>query len=108
MLRHLARGLAALCFCGMLFADMPGLWLDVPFVKQVKEGCGAASIAMIMQYWAQQQNRNPQTVDAAEIQNTLYSKEGQGIYPSDVEIYLKDHGFRTSPLKGKPADLKDH
>src|ERR1041384_2304888 len=101
MLRHLARGLAALCFCGMLFADMPGLWLDVPFVKQVKEGCGAASIAMVMRYWAQQGNRDPQGVDAAEIQKTLYSKKGHGIYASDVEGYFKDHGFRTFAFKGE-------
>ncbi|HSS98857.1 MAG TPA: C39 family peptidase [Terriglobales bacterium] len=109
MLRRIARGLVTLFFCGMLFADTtPGLWLDVPFVKQVKEGCGAASIAMVMQYWAQQQNRDPQSVDATEIQNTLYSKKGHGIYASDVESYFKEHGFRTFAFKGETADLKDH
>ena len=30
------------------------IWLDVPFVAQPREGCGAASIAMVMQYWAAQ------------------------------------------------------
>jgi hypothetical protein len=25
-------------------------WLDVPFVRQSEEGCGAASIAMVMRY----------------------------------------------------------
>ncbi len=35
---------------GMLFAANPsGVWLDIPFVKQGKDGCGAASIAMVMQ-----------------------------------------------------------
>ena len=101
--------LAACVCCGIfLAADASGIWLDVPFVKQVKEGCGAASIAMVMQYWAQQQNRDPQSVDAAEIQGTLYSKKGHGIYASDVESYFKDHGFRTFTFKGGPADLKDH
>src|SRR5882724_2264594 len=109
MFRRITSMLGALCLCGILFAaDTPGIWLDVPFVKQVKEGCGAASIAMIMQYWAQQQNRDPQTVDATEIQNTLYSKEGHGIYASDVENYFKDHGLRTFAFKGEPADLKEH
>lgn len=93
----------------MLFADTPpGLWLDVPFVKQVKEGCGAASIAMVMQYWAQQQNRDPQKIDATEIQHTLYSKQEHGIYASDVESYFKEHGFRTFAFKGETADLRDH
>jgi len=92
----------------MLFADTPGLWLDVPFVKQVKEGCGAASIAMVMQYWAQQQHRDAESVDPAEIQNILYSKKGHGIYASDVESYFKEHGFHTFAFKGEAADLKDH
>ena len=44
--------------CGMLLAaDLPGVWLDVPFVKQEKDGCGAASIAMVMQYWQQQRGQ---------------------------------------------------
>jgi len=35
----------------LVAAGVPGVWLDVPFVKQEKEGCGSASVAMIMQYW---------------------------------------------------------
>src|SRR5882672_11411935 len=109
MFRRIARMLAALYLCGVLFADTaPGIWLDVPFVKQVKEGCGAASIAMVMQYWAQQQNRDPQSVDPSKIQNTLYSKQGHGIYASDVEDYFQQHGFRTFAFKGETADLKQH
>jgi len=44
-------------------ADPSGIWLDIPFVKQEKDGCGAASIAMVMQYWQLQQRRsgNPTT-----------------------------------------------
>jgi predicted double-glycine peptidase len=109
MFRRIARCLAALWFCGILFADTePGIWLDVPFVKQVKEGCGAASIAMVMQYWAVKQNRDPQSVDPTQIYDTLYSKKGHGIYASDVESYFKDHGFLTFAFKGETADLKDH
>ena len=47
--------------CGALFAaDLPGVWLDVPFVKQEKDGCGAASIAMVMQYWRRHAGRGGQ------------------------------------------------
>ena len=50
--RAVRIGLLLLGVCGMLLAaDLPGVWLDVPFVKQEKDGCGAASIAMVMQYW---------------------------------------------------------
>ena len=59
MSRSMAKfGLAMACLTAVLAAaTAPGIWLDVPFVKQEKEGCGAASIAMVMQFWQQQQGR---------------------------------------------------
>ena len=44
-------GVSALAIAG----ESAGVWLDVPFVKQEKNGCGAASIAMVMQFWQRQQ-----------------------------------------------------
>jgi uncharacterized protein YvpB len=109
MFRRFVRSLAALCLCTALSAaDAPGIWLDVPFVKQVKDGCGAASIAMVMQYWAQKLNRDPQSIDPYEIQSTLYSKEGHGIYASDMEAYFQEHGFLIFTFKGELADLRQH
>ena len=32
-------------------AETAGIWLDVPYIKQTEEGCGSASIAMVLQYW---------------------------------------------------------
>ena len=29
----------------------PGFWIDVPFVRQAKNLCGAASVSMVLQYW---------------------------------------------------------
>jgi len=110
----------SLCSCILLFAaGAPGLWLDVPFVKQEKNGCGAASIAMVMQYWqrqpAQRQSgqrqsgqRVDQDADAQTIQRALYSRRGHGIYASDLERYLQQHGFRTFAFQGRLDDLKQH
>jgi ABC-type bacteriocin/lantibiotic exporter with double-glycine peptidase domain len=100
--------LSLLCGTVVAAADA-GVWLDVPFVKQEKNGCGAASIAMLMQYWRAQQNQPAgDTADAASIQRELYSKPAHGIYASDVERYLQDHGFRTFAFRGDWADLKQH
>src|SRR5579864_4149271 len=94
------RLLVWLCLCSIVFAaDKPGVWLDVPFVKQEKDGCGAASIAMVMQYWRQQE-KTPGDADPAAIQRALYSKGGRGIYASDVERYFQEHGFRAFAFQG--------
>ena len=87
--------------------DSGGVWLDVPFVKQEKDGCGAASIAMVMQYWQHQQSHPPiDRSDAAAIQRALYSGNAHGIYASDMERYFKENGFRTFTIRGEWGDLK--
>src|SRR5947199_7980755 len=95
--RFLLKRLAALlCLCGLLLAaGPPGVWLDVPFFRQPKEGCGAASIAMVMEYWAVQQKKEGPFPDIARIQKQLHSSEVHGIYASDVGRYLQEHGFRV-------------
>lgn len=97
---------------GALFAAaQAGLWLDVPFVKQEKNGCGAASIAMVMQYWRKQPAGAglPDSVsDPATIQQTLYSRKGHGIYASDLEDYFRQHGFTVFAFSGTWDDLKQH
>src|ERR1700732_3951058 len=96
--------------CGaLLAADLPGVWLDVPFVKQKKDGCGAASIAMVMQYWQAQQGQPANDAsDASQIQRQLYSAKAHGIYASDMERYLQEKGFRTFTIRGEWEDLKQH
>jgi ABC-type bacteriocin/lantibiotic exporter with double-glycine peptidase domain len=82
------------------------VWLDVPFVKQEKNGCGAASIAMIMQYWQRQQGQvSTGAEDAGRIQRELYTREAHGIYASDLEQYLSQHGYRTFAFRGEWNDL---
>ena len=101
---------ALLLFCGYAFASAAsGVWLDVPFVKQEKNGCGAASIAMVMQYWQKQEGRAAtDTADALYIQRALYSSEARGIYASDLERYLQQNGFQTFAFNGTVDDLRQH
>jgi ABC-type bacteriocin/lantibiotic exporter with double-glycine peptidase domain len=96
--------------CGPLVAaDVPGVWLDVPFVKQEKYGCGAASMAMVMQYWrAQQDLPANDSSDATLIQRALYSPQAHGIYASEMERYFQENGFRTFTIRGEWEDLKQH
>lgn len=104
------RIIAPLCvslLLSLLLSATDPVWLDVPYVKQPAEGCGAASIAMVMQYWAMQSGRSPDA-DASTIQRALYSPEAHGIYASAMEKYLQQNGFATFVLSGTWADLQHH
>ncbi len=99
-----------LCLCGSIFAlENSGVWLDVPFVKQEKDGCGAAVISMVMQYWNSRQSRaaGPAS-DPAHIQKELFSREAHGIYASDLERYFTEHEFRAFAFTGAWEDLRKH
>jgi uncharacterized protein YvpB len=89
--------------------DKAGIWLDVPFIKQTVEGCGSASLAMLLQYWSAHGTQTAlEREDADAIQKQLYSRKGHGIYASDLERYLRESGFRVFALRGAWSDLRDH
>lgn len=90
-------------------APPPGIWIDVPFVAQTMDGCGSASISMVMQYWAHK--GGPNTADAADaerIQKALFSPSEKGIPASDMRDYFEKSGYRTFAFPGKWEDLVRH
>jgi ABC-type bacteriocin/lantibiotic exporter with double-glycine peptidase domain len=94
---------AALC------AQSPAaLWIDVPFVPQPREGCGAASISMVMQYWAAQTGGHQQPgSDVAAIQNKLYSPRDHGIPAASMVEYLRQQRFTALAFRGNWNDLEE-
>jgi ABC-type bacteriocin/lantibiotic exporter with double-glycine peptidase domain len=110
LVRTLSQLAVLLCLCGRVLASGPsGVWLDVPFVKQEKNGCGAATIAMLMRYWLQQEGRRASDeADLGLIQRALYSRQAHGIYASDMSHYLEQQGFRTFAFQGEWGSLKQH
>ena len=93
----------------LLAADPSGVWLDVPFVKQARNGCGAASIAMVMQYWQQPQGRSMDpNAEAERIQRALYSDAAHGIYASAMEGYFQRNGYHVFAFRGDWQDLEEH
>ena len=112
-MRRLGAGLVLSLFAVVLAqsqtAENSGIWLDVPFIRQTAEGCGSASIAMLLRYWGA--HGTPVAAgrgDADAIQKLLYSRKGHGIFASDVERYLKESGFRVFALRGSWGDLREH
>ena len=84
-------------------------WLDVPFVAQPRDGCGAASISMVMAYWNAQTGAHAKPVeDVAAIQRVLYSSKDHGITASSMVNYFKQHGFEAFAFSGTWSDLDQH
>ena len=92
------------------FAQAPGaVWLDVPFVHQPREGCGAASISMVMAYWNAQNGTQPAPrVDVDNIQRLLYSSQKHGIAASAMVEYFRQHDYQAFAFSGTWTDLDQH
>lgn len=95
---------AAVSLCA---AESANVWLNVPYVRQTRDGCGAASLAMIMQYWQNRQGRpSGMQSDPMQILHALYSRDAHGIYASAMAQYLQKNGYRTFVLNGEWADFE--
>src|SRR5438309_1891385 len=113
----LARGVALHRAClAILLIGLPSPadsasspWLDVPFVHQVKAGCGSAAIAMVMQYWVSRQpGLDGKATDAGRIDQALPSDPKRGIQGQALKRYLEEHGFAAFVFSGEIADLEQH
>lgn len=90
-------------------AEPAGIWIDVPFVSQVKDGCGSASIAMVMQYWDAKEGKPAGVAaDAQRIQDELFSRKEEGIEASAMKRYFEQSGYRAFAFQGVWSDLRHH
>jgi len=85
-----------------LLVSANSAWLDIPFVPQEKNGCGAAALSMLHRYW------NRPDPGPAAIFNELYSKESRGIRGEDMRRHLESAGYRVFVFKGEWQDLASH
>lgn len=93
----------------LLAIALSGVWLDVPYVHQGTNGCGAAVLSMVMQYWAGHgAPLSAADVDVERIQRALYSPKARGIFASELVSYLESRGFRTFTFKAEWGDLESH
>jgi predicted double-glycine peptidase len=79
------------------------LWIDVPFIQQDKNGCGSASIWMVLEYW-----KPGAAPPVQEIHAQLYSEEAGGIFARDMIEYLEARGHRAFAFRGEWDDLTRH
>jgi predicted double-glycine peptidase len=84
-------------------------WLDVPFVPQVKAGCGAAAVAMLTQYWTRYYpNLDNAEADSERINRLLPATSSKGIDGQALKSYLEKRGFEAFIFNGETVDLRHH
>jgi predicted double-glycine peptidase len=106
--------------------EAAGNWIDVPYVAQPKDGCGAAAISMVMQYWAGQRadpsaqasgsalpvpvtSVDPAAAsDVRTIQSLLFVPKEKGIPATAMIAYFENSGFRAYAFRGDWSDLAHH
>jgi len=112
----IAAALLLVSACLLPAADTSaGNWIDVPYVAQPKDGCGAAVISMVMQYWAKQPPEKPglqpppaAAADLRKIQELLFVPAEKGIPASAMLGYFEQSGYRTYAFRGDWSDLLHH
>lgn len=93
----------------LLAAETGGAWIDVPFFAQSKDGCGSASIAMVMTYWANKEGRAlTAAADPQVIQTALFSPKNRGIRSADMQRYFQSSGFDAFVFDATWDDLRHH
>jgi ABC-type bacteriocin/lantibiotic exporter with double-glycine peptidase domain len=108
--RILGLALFSMVSVGLALArETPSLWIDVPFVAQVRNGCGSAAIAMVLKYWDEKTGHgSTDSADAGKIQAALYSPAEEGIPASAMKKYFDGAGYRTFAFVGDWGELRHH
>jgi ABC-type bacteriocin/lantibiotic exporter with double-glycine peptidase domain len=97
-----AAALALLFACAPDAGQEPAIRLDVPFFSQTEEGCGAACIAMVFEFWGATRP------DQAAVMAQLFSPQARGIPADAMEHYFRANGFHTFAFRGNWVDLDRH
>jgi len=85
---------------------LPALRLDVPHVAQPENGCGPASIAMVLQYWSR--HAAVSAPPLALIHREVYSDRLKGALASRMRAFFEEHGFHAFAFEGRQQDLEEN
>jgi len=89
--------------------QLAGAPLKVPFFAQQKNGCGAASAAMVLHYWSEASpGSRAARPTPEEVYRQLYRGDPKGIRLADIRHYLEETGLRVFTLHGRFADVDEH
>ena len=74
--------------------------LDVPFVAQRKDTCGAAALAMVLRYWGDDASHD-------DVASALLEPELHGIAGSRLAQFARGRGLEAVAYRGDMANLRE-
>ena len=99
---RLAGFILALCTAATAGSEVR---VEAPHHRQVSKGCGAASLSIVLGYWAQ--GRSSGDGSPQDLYNKLYSPELEGIRLADMKAYLSDNGFHAFTMRAGWEELEE-
>ena len=84
-----------------------GVRLDPPLVRQVRHGCGAASLAMVVGYW-ERRIPSESAASAERIYAALSETDTGGIRLAKMKQYLLEQGFHAFTLRSSAGQIEEH
>lgn len=75
-------------------------FIDVPFIKQEKNLCGAASLAMVLRYWGE-------NISQYFIADRIYDKSKKGIESEALRSFAEEKGFLAFIYQGEIENIKE-
>lgn len=76
-------------------------FIDVPFIRQEKNFCGAASLAMVFKYWGK-------NISQYSIADEIYDKSKKGINSETLKSFSEDRGFLAFIYRGELENIKEN
>lgn len=76
-------------------------FIDVPFIKQEKNLCGAASLAMVLRYWGK-------NISQYSIADEIYDKKKRGIESEALKSFAEEKGFLAFIYKAELENIKEN
>jgi len=83
-----------------LVAVLAASSLEVPFVAQRKDTCGAAALAMVLRYWGDEATHD-------DVARTLLTPELHGIAGSRLAAFARGRGMEAVAYRGDMANLRE-
>ncbi len=82
--------------------------LDVPFVRQQKQGCGPAVLSMLIGYWSEHGSPTTTRWTPSALYTRLYDSKIHGVTGESMLAFLREQNYNAFSFRGEWNDLSSN